>query len=77
MFHSFCDRGEAENALNIFDREQLLAFGTETTEASEEIWAEYPRIVAVSSTKKMADVSCDFDVYCIFICCLLVLLCHV
>ena len=52
MFHSFCDRGEAENALNIFDREQLLAFGTETTEASEEIWAEYPRIVAVSLTKK-------------------------
>lgn len=47
MFHSFCDRGEAENALDIFDREQLLAFGTETTEASEEIWAEYPRIVAV------------------------------
>lgn len=46
MFHSFCDRGEAENALDIFDREQLLAFGTETTEASEEIWAEYPRIVA-------------------------------
>lgn len=46
MFHSFCDRGEPENALDIFDREQLLALGTESAEASEEIWAEYPRIVA-------------------------------
>lgn len=46
MFHSFCDRGEPENALDIFDREQLLALGTECAEVSEEIWAEYPRIVA-------------------------------
>ena len=53
MFHSFCDRGEPENALDIFDREQLLAFGTETAEASEEIWAEYPRIVAATRFIKL------------------------
>ena len=40
MFHSFCDRGEAENALDVFDREELLSGD------AEEIWAEYPRIVA-------------------------------
>lgn len=43
MFHSFCDRGEPENALDVFDREQLLCWGAPE---AEEISAEYPRIVA-------------------------------
>ncbi|CAJ1407566.1 unnamed protein product [Effrenium voratum] len=46
MFHSFCDRGQPEAALDVFDREQLLALGSDSLEASEEIWAEYPRIVS-------------------------------
>ncbi|CAK9110185.1 unnamed protein product [Durusdinium trenchii] len=46
MFHSFCDRGEPENALDVFDREQLLCWGAPEAEDEPEISAEYPRIVA-------------------------------
>lgn len=47
MFHAFCDRGQPEAALDIFDRQQLLPFAGDgaATEARDEIWAEYPRIV--------------------------------
>eukprot|EP00931_Biecheleriopsis_adriatica_P006585 TRINITY_DN107970_c0_g1_i1.p1 TRINITY_DN107970_c0_g1~~TRINITY_DN107970_c0_g1_i1.p1 ORF type:complete len:866 (-),score=183.12 TRINITY_DN107970_c0_g1_i1:87-2564(-) len=47
-FHALCDRGQPEAALNIFDQEQLLPFGTEQVslaETSDEIWAEYPGVV--------------------------------
>lgn len=37
MFHSFCDRGEPENALDVFDREQLLCWGAPEAE-DEPVW---------------------------------------
>jgi len=46
MFHSLCDRGQPEAALDVFDREQLLGDVDAPAEAADEIWAEYPQIVS-------------------------------
>merc|ERR1712217_541424 len=48
LFHSLCDRGQPEAALNVFDRERLLPLATEQEpdgEGDGEMLAEYPRIV--------------------------------
>lgn len=48
IFHTFCDQGRPEAALDIFDREQLLPFATEearTAEMEGELLADCPRIV--------------------------------
>jgi len=49
-FHSFCDRGQPEAALDVFDRERLLPLATDQdqepgAEGDGEMLAEYPRIV--------------------------------
>mmetsp|Transcript_75057 Transcript_75057/g.195257 ORF Transcript_75057/g.195257 Transcript_75057/m.195257 type:complete len:825 (+) Transcript_75057:100-2574(+) len=50
MFHSLCERGQPEAALDVFDREQLLPLDLERCPESPEVDAEavveYPRIVA-------------------------------
>ncbi|CAE7739615.1 unnamed protein product [Symbiodinium pilosum] len=46
MFHSLCDRGQPEAALDVFDREQLLSDIDAPSEAADEVWAEYPQIVS-------------------------------
>jgi len=53
-FHSLCERGQCEAALDLFDREQLLPFGGPGADRSsdsevqevDELFAEYPRLVA-------------------------------
>jgi len=48
IFHTFCDQGRPEAALDIFDREQLLPFATEETRTAEmegELLADCPRVV--------------------------------
>jgi len=48
IFHTFCDQGRPEAALDIFDREQLLPFATEdarTAEIEGELLADCPRVV--------------------------------
>eukprot|EP00933_Yihiella_yeosuensis_P008447 TRINITY_DN11388_c1_g3_i1.p1 TRINITY_DN11388_c1_g3~~TRINITY_DN11388_c1_g3_i1.p1 ORF type:complete len:826 (-),score=173.28 TRINITY_DN11388_c1_g3_i1:196-2640(-) len=49
MFHALCDRGQPEAALDLFDREQLLPLAAElptSEEASDDVLAEYPRIIS-------------------------------
>jgi len=50
MFHSLCERGQPEAALDVFDREQLLPLDLEhcpdSPEVEAEVVVEYPRIVA-------------------------------